>query len=62
MKYSRNDLWAFVWRADTPQKIRAAEEWLTKHVKDNDLWEDLMRALSVQSRNHYREQAGRELI
>lgn len=61
-KYTRNELFAFVWRADTPAKVRIAEEWLTKHVEDNDLWEDLMTALSIESRNYYRAQTGRELI
>ena len=61
-QYSRNELYAFVWRADTPEKISIAEKWLTKHVEDNDLWDDLMVALSIQSRNYYRAQSGREMI
>ena len=61
-QYTRNELYAFVWRADTPEKIKKAEEWLNKNVEDNNLWEELMLALSVQSRNFYRAQSGRELI
>lgn len=61
-KYTRDELYKFVWRADSPAKIAVAEKWLTAHVEDNDLWEDLMLALSIQSRNYYREQSGRELI
>ena len=56
------DLWDFVYRADTPQKIRIAEEWLERHVKDFELLDNLMHALSIQSRNYYRAQSGRELI
>lgn len=61
-KYTRSELYAFVWRANTPQKIEVAKEWITKNVEDNELWEDLMLALSVESRNYYRAQSGRELI
>ena len=61
-KYTRDELYAFVWRANTPQKIAIAKEWITKNVEDNGLWEDLMLALSVESRNYYRAQSGRELI
>ena len=61
-KYTRDELYKFVWRANTPQKVKIAEEWLRKNVEDNDLWEDLMLALSIESRNYYRAQSGRELI
>lgn len=61
-KYTRDELYAFVWRADTPEKISMAEKWLTKNVEDTDLWEDLMLQLSVQSRNFYRAESGRQLI
>lgn len=61
-QYTRDELYKFVWRADTPQKIKIAEDWITKHVEDNDLWNDLMLTLSIQSRNFYRAQSGRELI
>ena len=46
--YSEKELWAFVYRADTVSKIRVAEEWLKKNVKDNDLFDDLMVALAWQ--------------
>lgn len=61
-EYTRNELLAFVWRANTPEKIRIAEKWLTANVEDNALWEDLMLALSIESRNYYRAREGRELI
>ena len=50
MKYTRNDLWAFVWRADTHAKINIAAEWLKKNVDNNELFDDLMRALADQNR------------
>lgn len=59
---TRDQIWAFVWRADTPEKITKAEAWITKHVDDIDLFDDLMVALSIQSRNYYRARDGRELI
>lgn len=49
-QYTENQLWAFVWRADTKEKIAIAEKWLKDHVKDNDLFDDLMVALSMQYR------------
>ena len=61
-KYTRDELFAFIWRADTPEKIAVAEKWITAHVEDNGLWEDLMVALSIENRNYYREKAGRPLI
>lgn len=62
MKYSEKELYAFIYRADSPKKIRIAEEWIKKRVENNDLWEDLMVALSLQSRNYNRKQSGRPLI
>lgn len=61
-KYTEKELYAFVWRADTPEKIEIAKKWLIKNVEDNDIWNDLMVALSIQSRNYYRAQDGRPLI
>lgn len=54
-KYTGRELWAFVNRADTPEKIAIAEKWITKHVDDVDLWDDLMTALSMNSREYYRD-------
>lgn len=58
-KYTRNELWQFVWRADTHEKIAIAADWLKTHVEDNDLWDDLMVQLSQQSRELYANEAGR---
>ena len=53
-------LYAFVSRADTHDKIEIAKNWITAHVKDNDLWNDLMIALSMQSRMLYAEEQGHD--
>ena len=60
--YSRTDLYNFVWRADTHEKIEVAKKWITAHVRDDELWNDLMTQLSIQSRNLYRAESGRQLI
>ena len=59
-QYTESELYAFVWRADTREKISIAERWLKDHVKDVDLWEDLMTALSHQSRQISAMEQGRE--
>ena len=58
-QYSRDELWAFVYRANTPERIRIAEKWLKENVDDIDLWDDLMMALARMSRDYYRRQDGR---
>lgn len=47
--YTEQELYKFVWRADTFAKIALAEDYLKKcEYIDNDLFDDLMRALSWQ--------------
>lgn len=53
-KYTRDELFNFIWRADTWDKIETARIWITKHVEDNDLWNDLMMGLADQSRELFR--------
>lgn len=60
MKYTENQLYDFVYRADTPQKVATAERWLKENVTDNNLFDDLMIALSMQSREIYAAQSGRQ--
>ena len=52
MKYTERQLYEFVWRADTDEKIKAAEKWLDKNVYpvNAQLWDDLRIALSRQYR------------
>lgn len=57
--YTRDELWAFVWRAETPKQIHIAEEWIARNVKDYQLWEDLQAALVWQSVEYYRRKDGR---
>lgn len=53
-KYTRDDLFNFIWRANTHEKIEVARIWITEHVEDNNLWNDLMMGLADQSRELYR--------
>lgn len=62
MKITEQDLWNFVWRANTREKIVIAEKWLIEHVTDNDLFDDLMVQLSIQNRNIGRAETGRPFI
>ena len=50
MKHTEKELYAFVWRADTFEKMTVAKNWLKMNVKDNDLFDDLMCALADQWR------------
>lgn len=59
MKYTEQELWQFVWRADTKEKITKAAEWLKLHITDNDLFDDLMIALSQQNRAINATESGR---
>lgn len=51
-KYTANQLWQFVWRADTMEKCFIAEKWLRAHgemvneIGGIELWEDLMECIS----------------
>ena len=49
-QYTREQLYKFVWRADTSEKIAIAEKWLKLHVTDIELFDDLMITLSMQYR------------
>lgn len=53
LKYTEKELYAFVYRADTDEKIKAAEKWLDEHVypENVELWDDLRIALSRQYRS-----------
>ncbi len=53
MKYTEKQLWQFVWRANTAEKIRIAEKWLDEHVYpvNVELWDTLRIALSQQYRS-----------
>lgn len=55
MKYTEKELFAFVYRADTPSKIAQAEKWLKAHITDNDLFDALMMTLAYQSREYYEQ-------
>lgn len=51
MKRTEKELWAFVHRANTKEKILAAEHWMRKHFDgDNDLFDDLMMYLAFTNR------------
>lgn len=43
------ELYAFISRADTADKIAVARAWLQKNVDDIDLLNDLIHALFIQS-------------
>ena len=50
MAYTENDLWSFVYRADTHEKITIAERWLRDHFKqinNIELWDNLMVYLAM---------------
>ena len=47
-RISEKDLYAFIWRADSFEKIVIATNWIKAHVKNGDLLNDLMCALSEQ--------------
>lgn len=58
--YSRDELYSFVWRADTHEKIAVADKWLRSNFdkvyfgNESDLFDDLMMTLAYQSRELYR--------
>lgn len=48
-RYTEKELYKFVWRANTKEKILQAERWLKAYKGiDNDLFDDLMVTLSQQ--------------
>ena len=62
MRWTENDLWSFVYRADTQEKIAIAERWLRDHFKrinNTQLWEDLMTYLAMSSQDLCHIEQGR---
>ena len=62
MAYTENDLWSFVYRAETHEKITIAERWLRDHFKqinNLELWENLMTYLAMTSLELNRIEQGR---
>lgn len=55
-RFSEKELWAFVNRADTHEKIQIASDFLTKleHL-DVDVYDDMMNALAYKSRELYHQ-------
>lgn len=47
-EYNEDELWNFVYRANTPEKIEVAERWLMKHVDDERLLQNLLQQLAWQ--------------
>ncbi len=61
MAYTENDLWSFVYRADTHEKITIAERWLRDHfsIINLELWENLMTYLAMSSQELCHIEQGR---
>ena len=51
-KLTDKDLYEFVYRADTTQKIATAERWLKEHksITSPHTYDDLMRTLNIQNK------------
>ena len=45
--------WDLANGAETAEELRDAEAWVKANIKDNDLYDDLMRAISFKVRNLY---------
>lgn len=55
-RFSEKDLWAFVNRADTHEKIQIAADFITKlDYLDIDVYGDMMDALAFKSRELYHQ-------
>lgn len=55
-RFTESELWAFVNRADDHDKVATAEAFLKKLTYvNNELYDDLMMALSFKSRELYRQ-------
>ena len=52
MKLTDKDLYEFVYRADSAQKIATAERWLTEHknITSPHTFDDLMHTLNIQGK------------
>ena len=61
MAWTEKDLWAFVYRADTHEKITIAERWLRDHfsIINLELWENLMTYLAMSSQELCHIEQGR---
>lgn len=54
-RHSENELWAFINRADTHEKIEIAFDFISKQeYLDNDVMDDMCNALAFMSRELYR--------
>ena len=54
-KHSENELWAFINRADTHEKIDIAFKFISKQeYLDDDVMDDMCDALAFKSREMYR--------
>ena len=51
-KFTDTDLYEFVYRADTAQKIATAERWLSEHksITSPHILDDLMQTLRIQGK------------
>ena len=55
-RFSEKELWAFVNRADTHEKIQIADDFLSKlDYLDIDVYHDMMNALAYKSRELYHQ-------
>lgn len=55
-RFSEKELWAFVNRADTHEKIQIADDFLSKlDYLDIDVYNDMMDALAYKSRELYHQ-------
>ena len=55
-RFSEKELWAFVNRADTHEKIQIASDFLTKlDYLDIDVYDNMMNALAYKSRELYHQ-------
>ena len=56
-KHSENELWAFINRADSHEKIQIAFDFITKQeYLDDDVMDDMCNALAFMSRDMYHAQ------
>ena len=47
MTYTATELFAFVNRANTPERIAQAWHWCEKHINDEELRENLLEILAI---------------
>lgn len=57
-RFTNQELWKFISRADTHEKVQTAEQFIAKlDYLDFDTWNDMMIALSQINRELYRQNA-----